>query len=84
MSDYRVMEEVSNHSEAGWLAGGVPFHIPGNGGPGCVQFLSVRQRTVETMVFSLGSILLLLWSYRTLSPIQNLDAHVLDRWKVYI
>lgn len=73
------MEEVSNHSEAGWLAGGVQFHIPGNGGPGCVQFLSAGQRMAETVVFSLGSIFLLLWSYRALSPVQNMDAHVLDR-----
>eukprot|EP00092_Neocalanus_flemingeri_P083784 GFUD01105173.1.p1 GENE.GFUD01105173.1~~GFUD01105173.1.p1 ORF type:complete len:148 (-),score=27.32 GFUD01105173.1:74-517(-) len=73
------MEEVSNHSEAGWLAGGVQFHIPGNGGPGGVQFLSAGQRMVETVVFSLGSIFLLIWSYRALSPVQNMDAHVLDR-----
>jgi len=73
------MDEVTNHSSAGWLAGGVPFHIPGNGGPECVLFLTVGQRIMETMIFSLGSFLLFLWSYKSLSPVQNLEAHMLDR-----
>jgi len=75
------MDEHCNHSArgTGWLVGGVPFHIPGNGGPECVEFLGVGQRLLETIGFSVGSIILLVWSWSSLSPIQNMDAHVNDR-----
>jgi len=36
-----------------WLTGGIPMHIPGNGGPECVEFLTTKQRVVETVVWTL-------------------------------
>ena len=74
-----VMDTVTNHSLTGWLSGGVPFHIPGNGGPACVEFLSTGQRVVETMAFTLLSVLLFIWAFRSLSPVHSIEAHVLDR-----
>jgi len=74
------MDEVTNHSrEAGWLSGGVPFHIPGNGGPACVMFLSSQQRVGETIIFTLLSMLLFIWSYSSLSPIHTSQATMADR-----
>lgn len=74
------MGDMNNSSrDTGWLSGGVPFDIPGNGGPDCVQFLSPYQRLVETMVFSLLSLMLFLWSYKSLSSIQIITAQMRDR-----
>ena len=74
-----MTDTVTNHSLTGWLSGGVPFHIPGNGGPACVEFLTTGQRVVETIFFTLISVLLFIWAYRSLSPVASIDAHVLDR-----
>jgi len=68
---------MSNNSNVGWLSGGVPFHIPGNGGPDCVQFLSTQQKVVETMVFTMLSVMLFIWSYMSLIPLDIVDPHVL-------
>jgi len=75
-----TMEDLANHSaDTGWLSGGVPFHIPGNGGPDCVQFLSTYQRVGETLVFTCLSLMLFLCSYKSLTSIQTVDAYMKDR-----
>ena len=74
------MEGVENRSLEGWLAGGVPFHIPGNGGPDCVQFISLSQRLLETFIFSLISVVMLIWSIRSLPPLKIKEVHKLDRY----
>ena len=74
------MEGVENRSMEGWLAGGVPFHIPGNGGPDCVQFISLSQRLLETFIFSLISVVMLIWSIRSLPPLKIKEVHKLDRY----
>lgn len=39
------------------LYGGVDFTLPGNGGKECAEFLTPKQRVVETVVYELFTIL---------------------------
>ena len=36
-----------------WLTGGIPTDIPGNGGAECVEFLSGKQRIIETVIWTI-------------------------------
>jgi len=60
---------VSNWSEASsWIAGGIPFDIPGNGGAECVSFSTPTQRLVETMFWSTVALMVAWIGWRAKSP----------------
>lgn len=55
--------------EFDWLHSGIPFHIPGNGGPQCIGFLPVTQRVVETLLHTSLSLILLYSAIKHLQPV---------------
>merc|ERR1712179_489969 len=61
--------EVVGGGQRDWRYSGVPFHIPGNGGPGCVSFLSVGQRVQETFIYTCVCLSLTYYSLRHMRPV---------------
>ncbi|KAL1123700.1 hypothetical protein AAG570_001473 [Ranatra chinensis] len=55
-----------------WAYQGVNVTVPRNGGSECADFLSVRTRTVETVVVLVLTVPAILWGLKNLSPL-NVD-----------
>lgn len=50
-----------------WAYSGVNASIPRNVGPECAAYLSMKRRTVETVLVSIYIILLLVWSLKRMT-----------------
>lgn len=56
-----------------WAYHGVNISVPRNGGKECSEFLSMKQRLIETAVVLLVTLPLLHSSLRSVSPLKHLD-----------
>ncbi len=55
-------EAIESMGFFGLFYDGVLWDIPGEGGAACWSYLPVKQRALETVIYTVASILVLMWS----------------------